>query len=449
MPLTAASARSPYRLLTTSVAVCVLSVCLPAGAGAADISPGNRALAVWSASSLLQRNWLIVVAAVLCLAQLLLVGALMAHRSRRRQAELALRQSKARNAALLRAIPDLMFVIRADGVYLDYRARDPTQLFLPPEQFLGRHIADVMPPPLGAMFARELAAARTSAEPRVVEYELPMEGETRHYESRLVACDDDTVVSIVRDITERKRTASALSDREIELRQTVERNRHLAGRLIAAQEGERHRIARELHDDLSQKLAMLSIDLAQLQLSGANPHFDAAAQVAQIAERTNEIASGVHRLSHRLHPARLQAIGLVPTLEALCRDTSRQWGTPVDFEHAGVRDPFDPDLALCLYRVTQEALHNVVRHSGATHAAVRLRGSADQVSLEIVDNGSGFALRDREGTGLGLVSMRERVTFLGGTLAIETAPGSGTHINVTARRIMAASRALPHAAGSA
>src|SRR6185503_1987722 len=107
-------------------------------------------------------------------------------------------------------------------------------------------------------FARELAAARTSAEPRVVEYELPMEGETRHYESRLVACDDDTVVSIVRDITERKRTASALSDREIELRQTVERNRHLAGRLIAAQEGERHRIARELHDDLSQKLAMLS-----------------------------------------------------------------------------------------------------------------------------------------------------------------------------------------------
>ena len=106
-------------------------------------------------------------------------------------------------------------------------------------------------------------------------------------------------------------------------------------------------------------------------------------------------------------------------------------------------------MALCLYRVTQEALHNVVRHSGAQHATVRLNHRGEQVSLQVADDGAGFALRDREGTGLGLVSMRERVTFLGGTLAIETAPGRGTQVNVTARSAMPAGRRVPHAAGSA
>ena len=101
--------------------------------------------------------------------QLLLVTVLLVHRSRRRQAERALHHSEARNAALLHAMPDLMFVIRADGVYLDYHARDQRMLFAPPEQFIGKHIAEVMPPPLAAMFTRELAAALGAAEPRVLD----------------------------------------------------------------------------------------------------------------------------------------------------------------------------------------------------------------------------------------------------------------------------------------
>ena len=381
--------------------------------------------------------------------QLLLVTVLLVHRSRRRQAELALHHSEARNAALLHAMPDLMFVIRGDGVYLDCHARDQRMLFAPPEQFIGKHIAEVMPPPLAAMFTRELAAALGAAEPRVLEYALPMNGEERHFESRLVGCDDDTVVSIVRDITARKRTEAALHDREIELRSTAERNRHLAGRLIAAQEGERHRIARELHDDLSQKLAMLSIDLTQLGSAPAGQNGEFAARVQRISDRTNELASDLHHLSHRLHPARLHALGLIPALAALCRDTSRQHRTLVEFKYDDLRERVDPDVALCLYRVTQEALHNVVRHSGAAHATVRLNHRGDHVSLQVADDGDGFALRDREDTGLGLVSMRERVMFLGGTLAIETAPGRGTQINVTARSAAPAGRRLPHAAGSA
>ena len=428
--------------------VCSIGL-LPAVARGAEFPAQTRVVAIWSAWSLTNPQWYAAAAAALIVAQLLLVGTLLVHRSRRRQAELALHHSQARNAALLHAMPDLMFVIRADGVYLDYHARDPRMLFVPPQQFIGRNIAEVMPPPVAAMFARELAAAREASGPRVFEYSLPIEGEERHYESRLVACDDDTVVSIVRDISARKQIETALQQSEIELRSTVERNQHLAGRLIAAQEGERHRIARELHDDLSQKLAMLSIDLTQLGAISAMREADVAARMQQIADRTKEIASGVHRLSHRLHPARLQTIGLIPSLEALCRDTSRQHHTFVEFKHDDVRDPLDPDLALCLYRVTQEALHNVVRHSGATNASVRLLHRNERVSLQIADDGAGFTVREREGTGLGLISMRERVTFLGGTLSIETAPGRGTQINVTAKRMVAAGGRLPQAAGSA
>jgi PAS domain S-box-containing protein len=448
MPSNFVVSRQMSAAVARAALVCSIGL-LTAAAGGAELSAPTRIVGVWSAWSLTSRPWYAAAAAALVVSQVLLLGALLLHRSRRRQAELALHQSEARNSALLHVMPDLMFVIRADGVYLDYHARDPRLLFVPPEQFIGRHIAEVMPPALAEMFTRELAAALRSREPRVIEYSVPGDGDVRHYESRLVACDDDTVVSIVRDTTARKRIETALHDNEIELRLTVERNWHLAGRLIAAQEGERHRIARELHDDLSQKLAMLSMDLTQLRATSAMRETEVAARMQQIADRTTEIASGVHRLSHRLHPARLQALGLVPSLEALCRDTSRQHGTLVEFKHDEVRDPLDPDLALCLYRVTQEALHNVVRHSGATHATVRLCHRSEQVSLQIADDGAGFTFREREDTGLGLVSMRERVAFLGGTLSIETAPGRGTLINVVARRMVAAGRQLPRVAGSA
>jgi len=194
---------------------------------------------------------------------------------------------------------------------------------------------------------------------------------------------------------------------------------------------------------------MLSIDLTQLGSVPAGPNGEFAVRVQRISDRTNEIASDLHHLSHRLHPARLHALGLIPALAALCRDTSRQHRTLVEFKYDDLRERVDPDVALCLYRVTQEALHNVVRHSGAAHATVRLNHRGDHVSLQVADDGDGFALRDREDTGLGLVSMRERVMFLGGTLAIETAPGRGTQINVTARSAAPAGRRLPHAAGSA
>jgi PAS domain S-box-containing protein len=394
-------------------------------------------------------SWMYAVGALAVIAaQATLIGALLTHRSKLRRAEIALRHVEARNAAMLDAIPDLMFLMDADGTYRDYHAKDPKQLYVPPERFLGRRISDIMPPALAAMFMRELAHVHRSAEPRVVEYSLPLGGEVRHFETRLVACERDSVLSMVRDITARKRTEAELKARESELQQTNARNHDLAGRLIAAQEAERRRVARELHDDLSQKLALLSLDAEQLARS-KSPREPAALRTKEIFDRVSEIATDIHRVSHELHPAKLGAIGLVKSLEALCRDASLQHRIAVDFMHGDVPLGVNADVSLCLYRVTQEALHNVTKHSGARCAIVRIMCEDDALTLQVADHGSGFTLRDAERMGLGLVSMRERVSFVGGDIVIHSAPGQGTRIGVRVPLRVALSVVSPQAAGSA
>jgi PAS domain S-box-containing protein len=393
--------------------------------------------------------WIYVAGATAVIAaQAMLIGALLTHKSRLRRAEIELRHVEARNAAMLDAIPDLMFLIGSDGIYQDYHAKDPQQLYLPPERFVGKRIADIMPPALASVFMRELTDVQQSAEPRVIEYALPLNGEQRHFEARLVPCERDTVLSMVRDITARKRTEAELAKRESELQQTNARNHDLAGRLIAAQEAERRRVARELHDDLSQKLALLSIDAEQLLARGKVGE-PTPLRVREIFDRVSEIASDIHRVSHELHPAKLSAIGLVKSLEALCRDASLQHRIAVDFMAGDVPMGVNADVSLCLYRVTQEALHNVTKHSGARCAMVCITCEGDILTLQVADHGAGFVMRDADRMGLGLVSMRERVSFVGGDFAIHSAPGQGTRIGVRVPLDVALSVVSQQAAGSA
>jgi signal transduction histidine kinase len=201
----------------------------------------------------------------------------------------------------------------------------------------------------------------------------------------------------------------------------------LVGRLITAQESERRRIARDLHDDLSQKLAALGIEFGRLVSRPAAP---AALEDAfrELGDRVATIAGDVHRLSHDLHPARLEIIGLVPALDGLCREMSLQHDIDVEFRHRMRGHRLPPGASLCLFRIAQEALHNVVKHSGARTAKVRLIRTRSGVRLDIADRGRGFDHRLRSGDGLGLLSMRERVIFAGGTIAIRSVPERGTHI---------------------
>jgi signal transduction histidine kinase len=206
--------------------------------------------------------------------------------------------------------------------------------------------------------------------------------------------------------------------------------RDLAGRLITAQEAERKRIARDLHDDLSQKLTLLSLDIGQL-VQHAPACDDLAAGVQRVSVRAGEIAANVHSLSYQLHPSRLEILGLVTAIEGICHDVSAQHGLAVDFEHRDVPTTVKPDVALCLYRIVQEGLHNVVKHSGAREAHVSLTGHNGVLDLCIADRGVGFAADDTTHAGIGLISMRERVSFVGGTIVIDSAPGTGARIAIS------------------
>src|SRR4029453_11070811 len=160
-------------------------------------------------------------ALVVFVLQLALIGALWVSRRRSARAELALRRSEARNTAILSAMPDLMFVLSSDGVYLDYHARDVRDLFVPPEQFLGKHVREVFPPDLARMFERHVRQAARSTLPVVVEYTIPILDAERHFEARLVRCDNDTVMSVVRDVTSRYQAEEELHKAHTELAQAA------------------------------------------------------------------------------------------------------------------------------------------------------------------------------------------------------------------------------------
>jgi signal transduction histidine kinase len=221
----------------------------------------------------------------------------------------------------------------------------------------------------------------------------------------------------------RQEAEAHVREGQAELRDSYERIRDLGRRLLTAQEGERARIARELHDDISQQLALLEIDLEVLRGDAGGRELLAM----ETRNRAHNIARSVRDLSHRLHPAKLRLVGLVTALHGLQRELS-QPGTAIAITHENVPAVLPPDLSLCLYRIVQEALQNALRHSHAQHVAVHLSGQTERLTLTIVDDGAGFDVKEVWGRGLGLISMRERLEAIGGTLDIRSRPGVGTRL---------------------
>ncbi len=197
--------------------------------------------------------------------------------------------------------------------------------------------------------------------------------------------------------------------------------------LLAVQEGERRRISQELHDDLGQRLALLEIKVHQLEKRYLPA--DVTEELRNVREMIGEMDRDIHRICYELYPVVLEKLGLVVALKSLCRDFSGSSGILTIFEHENVPHPLPKNVSLCLYRVAQEALHNVSKHAGGKDARISLRCVEDGLEIAIVDFGSGFdPLSIRTRRGLGLTTIEERVTGVGGRCSIRSAPGLGTEV---------------------
>ena len=219
-----------------------------------------------------------------------------------------------------------------------------------------------------------------------------------------------------------RRAGERLRESQKALIGSHDRNRDLATRLLRAQEAERSRIARELHDDIAQRMLVLTIELESVARTNADGGRAAAALTV-----AREVSRSVRELSHQLHPTRLRVVGLVSALQSLCAELTHA-GVAIAFTHDNVPATLPPDVMLCLYRVAQEALQNALKYSRATELALDVSGTSDGVTLIIRDNGVGFDVDAAWGTGIGLRSMLERLQAVGGSLKVTSGLGAGTRL---------------------
>jgi signal transduction histidine kinase len=215
-----------------------------------------------------------------------------------------------------------------------------------------------------------------------------------------------------------------------EARRAQESLRSISSSLIAAQEHERHRIARELHDDYNQRLAMLAIDLERLAACNGDASGEASQHLRQLSDRASELGADLHSLSHSLHSSTLESLGLVEGVKAFCEEFAEQQSVQIDFSHQNIPRGIPEDAALCLFRIAQEGLRNFKRHSGADRAEVRLEWSGERLHLTVFDRGKGFDTKNPSAdSGIGIRSMQERLRVLGGQLEIESRPMEGVRID--------------------
>ena len=214
-------------------------------------------------------------------------------------------------------------------------------------------------------------------------------------------------------------------------RQTEETLRDLGGRLITAQEEERSRVARELHDDLNQRMALLSVELEQLSQRLPASQNNLRLSINNVWERAQEISSEIHRVAYQLHPSKLDHLGLVAAVKSHCLELAALHEIKIAFEEKGCSGLIPKDVTLCLFRIVQEAFRNVIKHSGAREASVVLVGTPQTIELSVSDNGRGFAVDSLESrSGLGLISMRERLRLVDGVISIHST-ARGTNIEVS------------------
>ncbi len=371
-------------------------------------------------------RWYIVLVVSVFVAQAILITLLMRNLVRRRRAERQLRETEERMMLAADAAALGMFVWNASEteMWASEKLRE-IHGFRPDERIsIQRLMERVHPEDRGAV-ERTMTEALESRTPFFIQHRLVVPGgglkwisKSGRVEALVPGSSNGAVrlLGIAVDITER-----------VEAEQAA---REVSGKLITAQEDERRRIARDLHDDLNQRLAMLSVEADLLGRIDHSP--EAVPFIHEISTQVKDLSTEIHKLSYQLHPAKLEQLGLVAAARSLCNEQGRLWKVPIEFVHADIPRDLNDGTALCVYRIIQEALQNVGKHSTATSARVELRMDGETLHLTLSDNGRGFDPGNvANHAGLGLVGMRERVRLAQGQISVDSKPGEGTVIKVS------------------
>jgi len=350
--------------------------------------------------------------------------------TRRKQMEEMLRESEATTRALLETAAQAILAIdhsgaivlanRMAGQMFGYEANEllgkPLETLVP-EQLRSRHVvnraefaSNPRTRPMGT--GLELSGLRKNGS------EFPMEVSL----SSVATSRGPLAVSFISDITDRKQAEMALRNSEQQLRA-------LAGSLLTAQEDERRRVARELHDDVTQRLAFLSIELGKLAGEIPDSVEETVARVRALQDQTLRVSNEVRRLSHGLHPSVITDFGLSIALEEFCEEFEKAQGVCVQFEGLVEDSQLDAAGATCLYRIAQESMRNAVVHGRATEIRIELAVCDGSMQLLVKDNGVGFSADSvRAKTGMGVIGMRERIRLVNGRLTLSSQTGLGTEV---------------------
>jgi PAS domain S-box-containing protein len=365
----------------------------------------------------------IVIAIALIVAQALLIAGLLLQRARKRKAEAVLVESEERFRVMADTTPSLVWMCDARGriTYLNGRRLAFTGRGSNADD--GDNWITYVHPDDVEHILRALYDALKTKQPFSQEYRLLRNDGVYRWmfdvASPRVNGDGSFggFIGSAIDTTDQKLAQQALEK--------------VSGQLIAAQEAERSRIARELHDDICQRLALLSMELEQANRSSNDSAVQRNPKIDKIRQHCAEIAGAVQALSHQLHSSKLEYLGIVAAVTSFCREFSEQHEVSVRFSNQDVPSFLPPDISLSLFRITQEALQNALKYSGVSEFAVSLRGAAGEIQLEISDGGVGFDVEQaKRQKGLGLVSMQERVHLVHGIFTIESKAGSGTRISI-------------------
>jgi PAS domain S-box-containing protein len=330
-------------------------------------------------------------------------------------------EARLRLAAVVESSDDAIASGTLDGIIVSWNAGAQKLYGYTEAEALGKPITMLVPPELPGEENKILEILRAGS--RIQNFETVRVTKTgkrinvsltispiKDSSGRTVGCS-----GIARDITERKLADAALAD--------------VSRKLIEAQEQERSRIARELHDDIGQRLALLAANLERLQHNLPSSKAKIMQDIAEAGKQVQDLASDVQALSHHLHSSRLEYLGLAVAAAGFCREVSNRQGVEIDFHSDNLPMDLPKEASICLYRVLQEAIQNATKHSGSRYFEVSLSGGLSEIKLTVRDSGIGFDPQDAmKGRGLGLTSIRERLKLMNGDLSIDSQPQRGTTI---------------------